>query len=143
MWICEFCEYEDIFGVPPVALIRQYEIKDRQERKRAAERRRLLEKARAKGRKNKKGSKKAANNANTNAAAAQAPAGGAQYDANHLPPPGEDPEYYDDEEYADEYGDEYEPMGPGGTDEYGNEYYPPPAPVGTPQAVGHGGRAGG
>lgn len=149
MWICEFCEYEDIFGVPPVALIRQYEIKDRQERKRAAERRRLLEKARAKGRKNKKGSKKATNNATVNAAAQQAPAGGVggQYDANHLPPPGEDPEYYDDDEYADEYGDgdEYEPVGPGGTDEFGNQYYPPPppAPVGTLQSVGDGGRGGG
>ena len=134
MWICEFCEYEDIFGVPPLALIRQYEIKARQERKRADERRRLLEKARAKGRKNKKGSKKGANPANVNNNAAAPPAG--TYDPN-LPPPGED-EYYDDEEY----GDEYEPVGPEG-DGYENGYYPPPppAPVGTPQAVG--GRDGG
>ncbi|KAF2846764.1 hypothetical protein T440DRAFT_223009 [Plenodomus tracheiphilus IPT5] len=63
-WICEFCEYEDIFGHPPRALIRQYEIKDRKERKRLAEKRRLLEKARMKGRKGKKASKKAQNNAN-------------------------------------------------------------------------------
>ena len=60
-WICEFCEYEDIFGHPPRALIRQYEIKDRKERKRLAEKRRLLEKARMKGRKGKKASKKAQN----------------------------------------------------------------------------------
>ncbi|KAB8556623.1 hypothetical protein FH972_025659 [Carpinus fangiana] len=57
IWICEFCEYEAIWGRPPVALVRQYEVKDRKERKAAEERRRLLEKAKAKGRKNKKGTK--------------------------------------------------------------------------------------
>ena len=67
MWICEFCEYEAIFGAPPIALVRQYEVKDRRERKRLAEKRRLLEKAKMKGRKGKKGSKNAAkNNAATN-----------------------------------------------------------------------------
>ncbi|KAI6251251.1 hypothetical protein HI914_00588 [Erysiphe necator] len=54
VWICEFCEYERIFGTPPEALIRQYEIKDRRARKQEAERRRLLEKAKMKGRKGKK-----------------------------------------------------------------------------------------
>lgn len=63
VWICEFCEYESIFGTPPAALIRQYEIKDRRERRRLAEKRRLLEKAKMKGRKGKKGSKNAAKNA--------------------------------------------------------------------------------
>lgn len=63
-WICEFCEYEMIFGSPPGALIRQYELKDRQERRRLAEKRRLLEKAKMKGRKGKKGTKNAAKNAN-------------------------------------------------------------------------------
>jgi hypothetical protein len=64
VYICEFCEYESIYGVPPRALIRSYEVKDRKEQKRQAERRRLLEKAKNKGRKNKKGSKgpAAANN---------------------------------------------------------------------------------
>ncbi|RKF75002.1 hypothetical protein GcM1_236047 [Golovinomyces cichoracearum] len=57
VWICEFCEYERIFGTPPEALIRQYEIKDRRARKREAERRRLLEKAKMKGRKGKKANK--------------------------------------------------------------------------------------
>jgi len=61
-WVCEFCEYERIFGCPPEALIRQYEIKDRRVRKQEAERRRLLEKAKMKGRKGKKGSKFAAKN---------------------------------------------------------------------------------
>ncbi|KAL4872468.1 hypothetical protein BDV12DRAFT_193557 [Aspergillus spectabilis] len=59
MWICEFCEYESIFGRPPEALIRQYEIKDREERKRLAEKKRLLEKAKMKGRKHKKAFKNA------------------------------------------------------------------------------------
>jgi hypothetical protein len=61
IWICEFCEYESIFGHPPEALIRQYEIKDRKERKRLAEKKRLLEKAKMKGRKTKKATKNAKN----------------------------------------------------------------------------------
>jgi len=61
IWICEFCEYESIFGRPPEALIRQYEIKDRKERKRLAEKKRLLEKAKMKGRKTKKAPKNAKN----------------------------------------------------------------------------------
>lgn len=64
IWICEFCEYESIFGSPPEALVRQYEIKDRRERKRLAEKRRLLEKAKMKGRKGKKGNKNATKNNN-------------------------------------------------------------------------------
>ena len=67
VWICEFCEYESIFGQPPHALIRQYEIKDRKERRRLAEKRRLLEKAKLKGRKGKKQTKNAAKAANNNA----------------------------------------------------------------------------
>lgn len=60
-WICEFCEYERIFGEPPKALIRQYEIKDRALRKQEAERRRLLEKAKMKGRKSKRNVKPSPN----------------------------------------------------------------------------------
>ncbi|KAJ9611476.1 hypothetical protein H2200_004660 [Cladophialophora chaetospira] len=67
IWICEFCEYESIFGQPPHALIRQYEIKDRKERRRLAEKRRLLEKAKLKGRKGKKQTKNAAKAASHNA----------------------------------------------------------------------------
>jgi len=51
IWICEFCEYESIFGHPPEALMRQYDIKDRKERRRQAEKRRLLEKAKQKNKK--------------------------------------------------------------------------------------------
>ncbi|CAH0039198.1 unnamed protein product [Clonostachys solani] len=56
-WICEFCEYEAIFGEPPRALIRQYEVKDRRFRQEEADRKRLLEKAKQKGRKGKKNGK--------------------------------------------------------------------------------------
>ena len=71
--MCEFCEYESIFGTPPEALVRQYEIKDRRERKRLAEKRRLLEKAKMKGKKGKKGSKNAAKNATTQPQASSNP----------------------------------------------------------------------
>lgn len=64
VWICEFCEYESIFGSPPEALIRQYEIKDRRDRRLVAEKRRLLEKAKMKGRKGKKGNKAATKSVN-------------------------------------------------------------------------------
>ena len=77
VWICEFCEYESIFGVQPQALIRQYEVKDRKERRRLAEKRRLLEKAKLKGRKGKKQSKNAAKASNN---VAQQPANQQDYD---------------------------------------------------------------
>jgi hypothetical protein len=96
-WLCQFCEFEDIFGYKPKALIRQYERKDRQERKRLAEKRRLLEKARMKGRKGKKASKKSQNNAN-NAQQAQNPPPGSydrRADDGSLDP--QDDEYYDDD----------------------------------------------
>ena len=65
IWVCQFCEYEAIFGTPPEALIRQYEIKDGRERRRLAEKRRLLEKAKMKGKKGKKGNKNASKHAAT------------------------------------------------------------------------------
>ncbi|KID89536.1 hypothetical protein MGU_03583 [Metarhizium guizhouense ARSEF 977] len=57
VWICEFCEYERIFGEPPKVLIRAFEIKDRRHRRKEADRKRLMEKAKAKSRKSKKPSK--------------------------------------------------------------------------------------
>jgi hypothetical protein len=131
LWICEFCEYEDIFGVPPYAMIRWYEEKDRAERKKAAEKRRLLEKAKMKGRKGKKGTKGGKNN-NAAAAPPASNGGNGAYDPNLPQPEGED--YYDDDDqYPDEYPDEYDPTGPG--EQYPADYYPPPpAPAGT-QAV--------
>ncbi|KAF2430997.1 hypothetical protein EJ08DRAFT_207091 [Tothia fuscella] len=119
LWICEFCEYETIFGGPPTALIRQYEIKDRKIRKELAERRRLLEKAKMKGRKGKKGSNKnkghaGQTNSGISANMAQQLAdrqaeqmmkyggvGGGQDGMQGDDGPGEDEEgeYYEDEEY--------------------------------------------
>ncbi|PPJ55557.1 hypothetical protein CBER1_05363 [Cercospora berteroae] len=133
MWICEFCEYEDIYGVPPYALIRAYEIKDRKERKKAEEKRRLLEKAKMKGRKNKKGAGKGGKNNVNNASAPAPPSHPQNYDPNL--PPAEDEEYYDDEDYAE---DDYEPIGP--DDQYPQEY-PPPAPASTPASIAAGGGA--
>ncbi|KAI2619628.1 hypothetical protein GGR54DRAFT_121074 [Hypoxylon sp. NC1633] len=76
VWICEFCEYERIFGRAPEALIRQYEIKDRRRRREEAERRRLLEKAKMKSRKGKKANKlPAKNNSSTNDRHNSAPTG--------------------------------------------------------------------
>lgn len=104
VWICEFCEYERIFGTPPEALIKQYEIKDRRIRKQEAERRRLLEKAKMKGRKGKKGSK-----------ATQKPAATThdrqpQHQPSQQPPPmhqslsqGTQSEEYYDDEYDEDY----------------------------------------
>nr|WOD46246.1 hypothetical protein [Trichoderma atroviride] len=66
IWICEFCEYERIFGEPPRTLIRDYEIKDRRHRQEEADRKRLLEKAKAKSRKGKKNNKASAKIGHTN-----------------------------------------------------------------------------
>ncbi|EFY93045.1 hypothetical protein J3458_009434 [Metarhizium acridum] len=57
VWICEFCEYERIFGEPPKVLIRAFEIKDRRHRRKEADWKRLMEKAKAKSRKSKKPNK--------------------------------------------------------------------------------------
>jgi hypothetical protein len=116
IWICEFCEYESIFGHPPEALVRQYEIRDRKERKRIAEKRRLLEKARMKGRKGKKGNKNQ-KNANNNAMSNNV--GNAHHASGHgtapQAVPGHQPRYdptlddrdqidpVDDEDYEDDY----------------------------------------
>ncbi|KAI1881854.1 hypothetical protein JX265_000680 [Neoarthrinium moseri] len=107
VWICEFCEYERIFGRPPEALIRQYEIKDRRRRREEAERRRLLEKAKMKSRKGKKPSKLPAKN---NAPAQDRnPA----MSANQVPPMDHDPnqdihseEFEEDDYYEDDVHDD-------------------------------------
>lgn len=76
IWICEFCEYERIFGEPPRALIREYEIKDRRARLEEADRKRLLEKAKFKGRKGKKNGKVPAKGASTHLNHADLPQNG-------------------------------------------------------------------
>ncbi|KAI9732945.1 MAG: hypothetical protein M1818_007378 [Claussenomyces sp. TS43310] len=114
-WICEFCEYERIFGTPPEALIRQYEIKDRRVRKQEAERRRLLEKAKLKGRKGKKGTKNSSKNAVTNQerqAQHQQTQQPAARDHSQSQSQGTQSEDYYEDEYDDEYVQEDLPPSP-------------------------------
>lgn len=70
-WLCEFCEYERIFGEPPKGMIRKYEEKDRNQRHEEANRKRLLDKAKAKSRKGKK-SKAATKSGNASSSRANA-----------------------------------------------------------------------
>lgn len=116
IWMCGFCEYEAIFGEPPRALIRQYEIKDAKERRRQAEKKRLLEKAKSKGRKARKGTKASKANAAAAAAANANPSGNSQQyahgqgypqgqgqpplDPHHHPQSGD--EYYSGDGYDDD-----------------------------------------
>lgn len=58
IWICQFCEFESIFGYAPLALINGYTERVRAARRAALERKRLLEKARSKGKKKKKAQSK-------------------------------------------------------------------------------------
>ena len=105
IWICHFCEYEAIFGHPPAALVRQYEIKERKQRQLEQQRRaqwERMKKGKHKGRKNSKLSAK-----NTNPAqdghhsvdSQEAP-------VNNYSQEAQEEEYYDDEYYEDE---EYDP----------------------------------
>ena len=103
VWICEFCEYESIFGSPPEALVRQYEIKDRRERKRLAEKRRLLEKAKMKGRKGKKGSKNAAKNNTAATSQAYQPANQQNYQQPADPGSVQNHGTQSDDYYNDDY----------------------------------------
>jgi hypothetical protein len=103
-WTCEFCEYEQIFGTPPVALIKQYEIKDRHARKQEAERRRLLEKAKMKGRKGKKGNKAASK---ANPAAQDRNTQRAQQPVSMNPSHSQSQDTQSEDYYEDEYDDEY------------------------------------
>lgn len=111
IWICEFCEYESIFGHPPEALIRQYEIKDRKERKRLAEKKRLLEKAKMKGRKGKKATKNASKQAAAQQAAYDQGYDRASADQASV---GGGPGVHDDEYLGNEYEDEGVPTPPPG-----------------------------
>jgi hypothetical protein len=113
-WTCEFCEYEQIFGTPPVALIKQYEIKDMHARKQEAERRRLLEKAKMKGRKGKKGGKAA----KANPTAQDRQAHQTQQPTSMNPSQSQSQGTQSEEYYEDEYDDEY------------TQDDPPPSPTG-------------
>ena len=123
MWMCQFCEYEAIFGVPPYALVRQYEIKDRKEQKRLEEKKRLLEKAKTKGRRGKKGNKNAGKGSN---AAAQQSQGAAQgYSDPNDQIPIQSSGTQSDEYFGDEYDNDPTPPIPA----------PPETPTRIPQPI--------
>ena len=107
VYMCAFCEYENIYGCPPAALIQQYEMKDRKAKKDMEKRRRNLEKFKMNKRKGKKGNKGATKN-NANAAAAsesQMPA--QQYDHQHADDPGlQNPPTQNEEYMAADYDDD-------------------------------------
>ncbi|KAK7420666.1 hypothetical protein QQX98_002661 [Neonectria punicea] len=113
IWICEFCEYERIFGEPPRALIRDYEVKDRRHRQEEADRKRLLEKAKAKSRKGKKNGKAPARGGTATQTPAQDQ--GESTGKQGAPPMDKGNSHSTQSEEVD-YGDEFE-------DEYSN---PPP-----------------
>ncbi|KAF4809222.1 hypothetical protein CGCSCA5_v011652 [Colletotrichum siamense] len=104
MWICEFCEYERIFGEPPYALIKQYEIKDQKARRKEAERKRLLEKAKAKSRKAKKATKSPGKTASPQS---QQQAGSADAPAGHTTNPGFTTDEYIEDIEGDNFDDSY------------------------------------
>ena len=104
LWICHFCEYESIFGHPPEALARAYEIKERKQRQLDEHRKAQWERMKKGKHKGKRNSKLPAKNSNP-----------AQDGHHHAESPGasgepynhgaQDEEYYDDEYYED---DEYD-----------------------------------
>lgn len=105
IWICEFCDYEAIFGSPPRALVRQYEIKDRKQRQQGQHRKAQLERMKKGKHRGKKNGKPAAKSSNAGRDSHHAldsrDASASQYGhSTH----GE--EYYEDEYYEDE---EYDP----------------------------------
>ncbi|KAK3310786.1 uncharacterized protein B0T15DRAFT_49926 [Chaetomium strumarium] len=131
IWICHFCEYEAIFGHPPEALVRQYEMKERKQRQLEEQRKahlQRLKKGKNKGKKNSKLPKASSTAQDSLHPAYNHGASGDQYDHGSQ---GEgyydDDEYYEDEEYvmeeevAAEDGDDIPeplpdvPTNPGGT----------------------------
>lgn len=106
VWICEFCEYERIFGEPPRALIRDYEIKDRRHRQEEADRKRLLEKAKAKSRKGRKNGKVASKGHHGAHMADAGPAGDA--DGDQEAPAMHQGHSHSTQSQEEEYGDDFE-----------------------------------
>ncbi|KAK4145707.1 uncharacterized protein C8A04DRAFT_35522 [Dichotomopilus funicola] len=119
MWVCHFCEYEWIFGHPPEALVRAYEIKERKQRQVEEQRRaqwERMKKGKHKGKKNSKLPTK--NNAAAQDLHHHGDGRGAPNDHYDHGAQEDDDEYYDDEYYEDEdYDgeDEVAIEGPGGS----------------------------
>lgn len=111
IWICEFCEYERIFGEPPRTLIRDYEIKDRRHRQEEADRKRLLEKAKAKSRKGKK-NKASAKGGHTTDPISDQPQSARPADISPALGNERGRATHSDEGYEDDYEDEYSDIPP-------------------------------
>lgn len=105
IWICHFCEYESIFGHPPEALVRQYEIKDRKQRQLEQQRRAQWERMKKGKHKGKKNSKLPAKSNTAHDPHHTTGNHGAPMHSNHSQGT-QSEEYYDDEEYDEE---EYDP----------------------------------
>lgn len=115
IWICEFCEYERIFGEPPRALIRDYELKDRRHRKEEADRKRLLEKAKAKSRKGKKSGKTPSRGGQGQSRYPEpesTPEVGGEHEAVPLQQGLSHSTQSEEEEYEDDYEDDYSSSAP-------------------------------
>ncbi|KAH6628505.1 hypothetical protein F5144DRAFT_594505 [Chaetomium tenue] len=109
MWVCHFCEYEWIFGHPPEALVRSYEIKERKQRQLEEQRRAQWERMKKGKHKGKKNSKLPAKNGNAvqdvHHHADNRGVAGDHYDHGDQGEEYYDDEYYEDEEYdAEEEG---------------------------------------
>ncbi|KAK4124907.1 hypothetical protein N657DRAFT_632845 [Parathielavia appendiculata] len=123
VWICHFCEYEWIFGHPPQALVRAYEIKERKQRQLEEQRRAQWERMKKGKHKGKKNSKLPAKNSNTahdgHHHVDDRGVSGDRYDDG-----AQGDEYYDDEYYEDEEYDAEEDVpperGPGGDGRHGH-----------------------
>ncbi|KAL2198617.1 hypothetical protein P885DRAFT_32982 [Corynascus similis CBS 632.67] len=103
MWICHFCEYEWIFGHPPEALVRAYEIKERKQRQLEEQRRAQWERMKKGKHKGRKNSKLPAKNSNATHGPHHHGDGvgvhGSDYDHGDQGDEYYDDEYYEDEEY--------------------------------------------
>ncbi len=140
IWICHFCEYEAIFGRPPVALVRAYEIKDRKQRLQQQERRAQWERMKKGKHKGKKPSKSSAKHSN----AAQdthhsAGTRGAPMNDNYSQGT-QSENYYDDEDYEGDDCDVEEEVPLDGVSEVNGhrEAVPVPRASGTPAQDGGG-----
>ncbi|KAL2180913.1 uncharacterized protein P884DRAFT_51138 [Thermothelomyces heterothallicus CBS 202.75] len=102
MWICHFCEYEWIFGHPPEALVRAYEIKERKQRQLEEQRRAQWERMKKGKHKGRKNSKLPAKNSHAAHDSHHHADGGGGAHGGHYDHGDQGDEYYDDEYYEDE-----------------------------------------
>ncbi|KAK4152361.1 hypothetical protein C8A00DRAFT_34948 [Chaetomidium leptoderma] len=138
MWVCHFCEYEWIFGHPPEALVRAYEIKERKQKQLEEQRRAQWERMKKGKHKGKKNSKLPAKNSNA-AQDAHHHADSRGAPGDHYDHGAQGEEYYDDEYYEDEEYDAEEEVALEGGPEIPGRHDHVPAHFGGSSAVHDGG----